>query len=88
MPRIPSVTRTMKTTHVMVKAVDIDNEKMLDLEFKLPRTYKNEDAMMKMVNKLHSNPSVKIVKIMDARVETHKYEASEDDYLSIAHIVD
>lgn len=88
MPRIPSVTRTMKTTHVHVKAVDIEHEKMLDLEFKLPRTYKNEDAMMKMINKLHSNPSVKIVKIMDARVETHKYEASEDDYLSIAHIVD
>lgn len=88
MPRIPSVTRTMKSTKVLVKAVDIEHEKMLDMEFNLPRTYKNETALMKAIQKVHQNPSVKIVKIMDTTVETHKYEASEDEYLSIAHIVD
>ncbi len=88
MARIPSVTRTLKTTFALVKAVDIDNEKMVDLEFKLSRTYKDEQALLKAVNKLHNNPNVKLVKVMDSRVETHKYACTEDEYLSVAHIID
>lgn len=87
MARVPKVTRTFKTTKATVKAVDIEADKMITMEFILPRTYKDDNAILKAIGKIHSNDNVKIVKVMSTEVDENLYAMSEDDFLANATIV-
>lgn len=87
MARVPQVTRTIKTTKVMVKAVDIENDKMVNMEFVLPRTYKDDNAILKAVSKVHKNENIKIVKVMSKEVEEALYGMTEEEFIKVAHII-
>lgn len=87
MARVPQVTRTIKTTKVLVKAVDIENDKMVDMEFILPRTYKDDNAILKAVSKVHKNENMKIVKVMHKDVEEALYGMTEEEFIKSAHII-
>lgn len=87
MARVPQVTRTIKTTKVIVKAVDIENDKMVNMEFVLPRTYKDDNAILKAVAKVHKNDNMKIVKVISKEVEEALYGMTEAEFISIAHII-
>ena len=87
MARVPQVTRTIKTTKVLVKAVDIENDKMVDMEFILPRTYKDDNAILKAVSKVHKNENMKIVKVMRKDVEEALYGMTEEEFIKSAHII-
>lgn len=87
MARVPQVTRTIKTTRALVKAVDVENDKMVNLEFVLPRTYKDDNAVLKAIAKVHSNDNLKIVKVMSKEVEEALYGMTEAEFISAAHII-
>ena len=87
MARVPQVTRTIKTTRALVKAVDVENDKMVNLEFVLPRTYKDDNAVLKAVAKVHDNDNLKIVKVMSKEVEEALYGMTEAEFISTAHII-
>lgn len=87
MARAPQVTRTIKTTRALVKAVDIENDKMVNLEFVLPRTYKDDNAVLKAIAKVHNNDNIKIVRVMSKEVEEALYGMTEAEFIASARII-
>lgn len=88
MARVPVVSRTIKSTVVQAMAVDVETGEVLIKTYVLSRTYKNNDLILKKLRKLHETDTIKIVQIMEAKVEVHKYSMSEDTYIANATVVD
>ena len=88
MARVPVVTRTIKSTVVQAMTVNVETGEVVIKSYVLSRTYKTNDLMLKKLRKLHETETVKIVQIMEAKVEEHKYSMSEDTYIANAEVVD
>ncbi len=84
MARTPQVTRTIKTTIVTVLCLDIVNGEPFNEIVTLPRTYKDEKAMLKEVEKVVNNDTQKAVHIVDFIVEEKLYGMSEQKFIEIA----
>lgn len=82
------VTRTIKSTVATIKAVDVDKEEMLTLQFTLPQTYKDDEAVLKKAKQLCNNSNIKLVKVMNTEVTEHQYGMSEDQFIATAEIMD
>ena len=87
MARIPMVTRTIQTTRANVLCLNIVEGEPFNKEVILPRTYKDEKAMMKVVEKLVNNDEVKAVHIVATEVEETLYGMTEQDFISYASIL-
>ena len=85
MARQPMVTRTIQTTHATVLCLDIPNAEPFNQTVILPRTYKDEKAMMKIVEKLINTNDVKAVHIVDSEVHEALYGMTEADFIAAAH---
>lgn len=83
------VTRTIKTTTVNVVGVDLTNNTIVDYEEILPRTYKDEAAILKELEKRFKNSEndVKPVAIKGFTVNDTLYGMSEDDFMKNAVIL-
>lgn len=77
------VTRTIKTTTVNVVGVDLKTNTIVDYEEILPRTYKDEAAILKELEKRYknSNNDVKPVAIKGYAVNDTLYGMSEEDFI-------
>lgn len=84
MARIPVVSRTMETTVAKVLVVDVNTQKTQEQEVSLPRTYKNNDVVLKRVRNLLDTPDVKVVHIIDTTVKRTKYAMSEQKFIENA----
>lgn len=88
MARKPMVTRTIVTTKVNVLCLDIDKAEPFNKEVVLPRTYKDEKKLLKVVEEVVNNEHVKAVHIVDkAEVET-VYGMAEQQFIDNATILD
>lgn len=87
MPRIPVVTRTIQTTRANVMCLDIESEEPFNKEVILPRTYKDEKAMLKQAEKVINNETVKAVHIVDFEVEETRYGMSEQQFIEQAEVI-
>lgn len=85
MARTPQVTRTIKTTIVTVLCLDIVNGEPFNERVTLPRTYKDEKAMLKEVEKVINNDTQKAVHIVDFTVEEKLYGMTEKEFIETAH---
>lgn len=85
MARAPQVTRTIQTTICNVLCMDIENREPCNKEVILPRTYKDENAMLKAVKKVIESDTLKAVQVVDSMVQETLYGMSEQDF--IAHAV-
>ena len=83
------VTRTIKTTTVNVVGVDLTNNTIVDYEEILPRTYKDEAAILKELEKRFKNSenNVKPVAIKGFTVNDTLYGMPEDDFMRNAVIL-
>ena len=88
MARKRMVTRTIKSTVATIKAVDVDKEEMLTLQFTLPQTYKDDEAVLKKAKQLCNNSNIKLVKVMNTEVAEHQYGISEDQFIATGEIMD
>ena len=84
MARAPQVTRTIKTTRVNVLCLDITSAESLNMEFVLPRTYKDVNAMLKAVKKECSGENIKPVHVIDYCIEKKLYGMSEAEFIKLA----
>lgn len=84
MARTPQVTRTIKTTNVNVLCLDIVNGEPFNEQVTLSRTYKDEKAMLKEVEKLINNDTQKAVHIVGFTVEEKLYGMSEQKFIETA----
>lgn len=87
MARKPQVTRTITTTKVTVLGMDVEKCEPMNETFTVPRTYKDEDKLMKAVKDAGETDTFKIVKIVDTQVEETLYGMSEQEFIEHAHVL-
>ena len=87
MARQPMVTRTIKTTKCQVLCLDLVNEQPITKEIILPRTYKDEKHMMKVISKLVDDEAMKAVHVQSFENEETLYGMTEIEFINAAHIL-
>ena len=87
MARTPQVTRTIQTTKVNVLCLNIKEGSPFNQTVVLPRTYKDDNHMLKAVEKVINTESVKAVHIVDSVVEETLYGMSEQKFIELATIL-
>lgn len=87
MARIPMVTRTIQTTTANVLCLNIKEGEPFNKEVVLPRTYKDEKSMMKVVEKIINTEDVKAVHIVHTEVNETLYGMTEQEFIVTAHVM-
>ena len=87
MPRVPMVTRTIKTTKANVLCVSIVENKTFEQEVALPRTYKDEKSLMKKVKAVLENDNIKPVRVISTEEVVTLYGISEQEFIQLAKIM-
>lgn len=86
MARIPMVTRTIQTTTANVLCLNIKEGEPFNKEVVLPRTYKDEKSMMKVVEQLINTDDVKAVHIVHTDVNETLYGMTEQEFIAAARV--
>jgi hypothetical protein len=84
MARQSMVTRTITTTNVVAMVVNTEKGETEVKEFALPRTYKDNAAILKYCAKHIDNDTTKVVKIIEATVKEQLYGMTEQDFIGHA----
>lgn len=87
MARTPMVTRTIQTTKANVLCLNIVEGEPFNKVVTLPRTYKDENAMLKVISKMVDNDEVKAVHVVDSYVEETLYGMSEQRFIDLAQVI-
>lgn len=87
MARVPHVTRTIQTTHCAVLCMDIENREPCNKDVVLPRTYKDDNAMLKAVKKVIETDTIKPVQIVASEVRETLYGMTEQEFIAHARIL-
>lgn len=87
MARIPMVTRTIITTKANVLCLDIEKGEPFNEVVTLPRTYKDEKALMKQVSKVIDNESRKAVHVVDKEEVETLYGMTEQEFIQLAKVL-
>lgn len=84
MARIPMVTRTITTTKATVLCLDIVAGEPFNETVILPRTYKDDKALMKQVSKVIDNESRKAVHVVYKEEVETLYGMTEQEFITLA----
>lgn len=84
MARVPQVTRTIVTTKANVMCLNITNGEPFNTEVVLPRTYKDDKALMKKVSALIDTDEVKAVHVVHKEEIETLYGMTEQDFIKYA----
>lgn len=84
MARIPMVTRTITTTKAEVLCLDIQSAEPFNQTVTLPRTYKDEKALMKQVSKVVDTDEIKAVHIVAKEEVETLYGMTEQEFITLA----
>lgn len=87
MARVPQVTRTIQTTVVNVLCADTELGELVNKEFTLPRTYKDEDALLKAVRKIGETATIKPVSVVASKIVETLYGMSEQKFIELAEVL-
>lgn len=83
MAREPQVTRTVKFTQAIILCVDVETKETSEEVIRLPRTYKNDEAILKAAN-LYYDGNKKLVAVSSTTVLEQLYCMSEADFIKYA----
>lgn len=84
MSRKPQVTRTIQTTKVTLLCLDIVKGEPFTKELVLPRTYKDEKAILKQAEIALNSDTVKAVHVTSTEVQETLYGMSEQRFIELA----
>ena len=84
MARQPQVTRTIKTTEAKVLCVNVESQATEEVTFVLPRTYSDDEKMLKQVIKRNKNEALKPVHIVSSTVIEELYGMPEEEFIECA----
>lgn len=84
MARTPQVTRTMKTTVCTVLCANTVEQELCNKKVTLPRTYKDTKELLKATKKAIETDTLKVVDIVDTKVEETLYGMTEQDFIAHA----
>lgn len=84
MARLPMVTRTITTTKVNVLCLDIEHAEPCNKVVTIPRTYKDQESILKKVKPLLETESLKVVHVVDTETEETLYGMTEQEFVELA----
>lgn len=87
MAKIPMITRTIQTTEVNVLCLNIQEGEPFNKTVTLPRTYKDEAAMLKAAAAIIDSDTEKAVHVVHAEVKETLYGMKETDFISMAEVL-
>ena len=88
MSKKPQVTRTIPTTHVALLVADTEAAEFHTVEVDLPRTYKDNDAIIKAARPMvETVPHLKVVSVSHTEVTENLYGMPELEFLKYAKIL-
>lgn len=87
MARIPMVTRTIEATICKVLCCDVEAGDTVVETVTVPRTYKNNDALMKALKPLVETEQIKPVHILETEVTQTLYGMTEADFIQNATVL-
>ena len=87
MARAPQVTRTIQTTLAKIMCLDIEKGEPFTKEVTLPRTYKDDKAILKQAEKEIGTEAIKVVHVVDSTVQETLYGMSEQEFINGARVL-
>ena len=87
MARTPMVTRTIVTTKATLMCLDIEAGEPFNKEVILPRTYKDEKALLKKARPLVETDTIKAVHVVDTEEVETLYGMTEQEFIENAQIL-
>lgn len=84
MARKPMVTRTINTTQATVLCMDLSTSTPVEKVILLPRTYKDDRALMKAIESTMTDEAIKPVHIKETTVVETLYGMTEQDFIKSA----
>lgn len=82
--RVPKVTRTILSTEATVMMVNTETKDVFEQNVVLPRTYKDDAKILKLVKAMFDGEPVQPVSIVRTHVEETLYGMSEADFIRYA----
>lgn len=86
MAREPQVTRTIVTTTAKVKCADLSTNQVVEKEFTLPRTYKDNAHLMKALT-AYNTEDVHIIAVVSTTENETLYGMTEREFIANAHVL-
>ena len=87
MARIPMVTRTIVATKANVMCLDVQSGEPFNKVVTVPRTYKDNEALLKKVKPLIETDTVKAVHIVDIEEIETLYGMTEQEFIEHAKVL-
>ena len=87
MARVPMVTRTITTTKANVMCVDIEAGEPFNMEVTVPRTYKDNEFLLKTVKPIVETERIKAVHIVDKTEIETLYGMTEQEFIMHATVL-
>lgn len=87
MARVPMVTRTIIATKANVMCLDVQCGEPCNHVVTVPRTYKDDEALMKRVKPLIETETLKAVRIVDKEEIETLYGMTEQEFISCAKVM-
>lgn len=87
MARVPMVTRTIITTKVNVMCLDIKRGEPCNSSVVVPRTYKDDEKLLKKVKEVLETKTLKPVFIVDKEEIETLYGMTEQEFIEHAKVL-
>lgn len=87
MARIPMVTRTIVATRATVMCLNLQTGEPCNKDVTLPRTYKDDEAMMKKVRPLLETETIKAVHIVEKDEIEILYGMTLQEFIQYAKVL-
>lgn len=87
MARVPMVTRTIVATKANVMCLDVQAGEPYNKVVTVPRTYKDDEALMKKVRPLLETETLKAVHIVDKEEIETLYGMTEQEFIQYAKVL-
>jgi hypothetical protein len=87
MARVPMVTRTITTTKVNVMCLDIETGEPCNKITVVPRTYKDDETLLKKVKEVLETETLKPVHVVSKEEIETLYGMSEQEFIEHAKVL-
>lgn len=87
MARIPMVTRTITTTKAIVMCLDIESGEPCNKSVVVPRTYKDDETLLKKVKEVLETETLKPVHIVDKEEIETLYGMTEQNFIEHSKVL-
>ena len=87
MARKPMITRTIQSTKVKALCLDLSTQTPEERLFNLPRTYKDDKAILETLRTEYETDENKVVHVISSEVIETRYGMTEADFMKNAIIL-